>query len=207
MKGFLVAILIGIIAIFPVMAAETPFAVDFDANITSGYAPLAVQFNNLVTGSPVNCSWGIEGTLIKECQGPVHTFTIPGSYDINLTATDSNNVTFTQTKFLFINVTPNDNPISISFRNRAIAGNNQVVIVDKLTGIPAFVGNTSSTDIRLKDGNYNVVIGSGGITDYLNSPDYGLTIAAQIVRTNLIGIILGGSMLFLLIGFFFWRKS
>jgi len=72
----------------PVLAAGTDFTVDFAANSTSGSSPHVVQFYNLVTGNQVNCSWGIDGTIIDSCPGPLHTFTIPGDYDINLTVTN-----------------------------------------------------------------------------------------------------------------------
>ena len=52
--------------IHPVQAEETPFSVDFSANVTDGYSPLAVQFTNLVTGNQVSGNWTINNETFEQ---------------------------------------------------------------------------------------------------------------------------------------------
>jgi len=202
----LVAGLLLVLLVLPAVAVEPPFTVDFSANVTSGISPLVVQFTDLCTGSPLSCSWGIENNITSGCTGPLHTFTMPGSFDINLTATNGTAV-LTETKHAYINVTGNGNLVSISFINRGIFGVNPVEITDKSTGLIATVVNTSTRNVRLADGIYWVQVEPGGLTDNLNSPDYGLMHAGEILRKNLVGVMIGGSIVFMLIGVFLWRKK
>jgi PGF-pre-PGF domain-containing protein len=66
-------------------ASVMPFA-DFSANVTSGIAPLAVQFTDSSTGNPTTYSWefGDGGTSTE--QNPVHTYDAAGTYTVTLTA-------------------------------------------------------------------------------------------------------------------------
>jgi PKD repeat protein len=193
------------ILISPVFALPTDFTVDFAANATGGTAPLTVQFYNLATGNLVNCTWVIDGDVIDECPGPVHTFQVPGNFDINLTITDDTNTTLTEIKTGYINVTPANSQASLSFIGRGLFGSNPVEITDKATGRIVYVGDTSSKNITLPDGFYKVQIEPGSLIDFANSPDYGLTAAAQTARKNVIGIFIGGTLLLAILGYF-WRR-
>jgi len=58
---------------------------NFTANITYGLAPLTVQFTDLSTGSPNTWLWEFgDGTTSSE-KNPVHTYTQPGYYTVQLT--------------------------------------------------------------------------------------------------------------------------
>jgi PKD repeat protein len=61
----------------------------FNADITSGTAPLVVQFNDTSNNSPTSWSWyfGDEGS--STVQNPLHVFTSKGSYTIVLTVKNS----------------------------------------------------------------------------------------------------------------------
>jgi PKD repeat protein len=63
----------------------------FTSNVTSGIAPLTVQFWDKSTGSPTawQWQWG-DGTANDTTINPVHTYTNPGKYTINLTVTNAN---------------------------------------------------------------------------------------------------------------------
>ena len=79
-------LLLACLAIVPA-AAELPGA-DFIANQSSGVVPLAVQFTDTSTGIPATWLWDFGDGTIASTQHPIHTFTSPGTYTVNLTATN-----------------------------------------------------------------------------------------------------------------------
>ncbi|RXA17232.1 PGF-pre-PGF domain-containing protein [Methanosarcina sp. MSH10X1] len=64
---------------------------DFSTNTTSGYTPLTVRFTNL-SQNAVSLSWDFEndGNADSADRDPVHTYTTPGNYTVNLTAGNEN---------------------------------------------------------------------------------------------------------------------
>ncbi|KUG10028.1 cell surface protein [hydrocarbon metagenome] len=81
-----------LILTFPLIvpaAAELPGA-DFTADPSSGPVPLFVQFTDTSTGMPTTWLWDFGDGTIATGQHPIHTFTSPGTYTVNLTATNPN---------------------------------------------------------------------------------------------------------------------
>ncbi|ACL17090.1 PKD domain-containing protein [Methanosphaerula palustris] len=74
-----------------VTGSETPTApvANFNANITNGTAPLAVQFTDLSTGAPVTWSWSFGDGNTSTVQNPAYTYAAAGNYTVNLTATNA----------------------------------------------------------------------------------------------------------------------
>ncbi len=64
---------------------------NFTANVTSGDAPLAVQFTDTSTGSPTAWAWDFEndGIIDSTEQNATHTYTTAGTYTVNLTVTNA----------------------------------------------------------------------------------------------------------------------
>jgi PKD repeat protein len=64
---------------------------NFTANVTSGNAPLSVQFTDTSTGHPTAWKWDFDNNGITDstAQNPVYTYMIPGNYTVNLTVTNS----------------------------------------------------------------------------------------------------------------------
>ncbi|AKB56518.1 PKD domain-containing protein [Methanosarcina barkeri] len=64
---------------------------NFTANVTSGFAPLTVQFTNLSENADT-IAWDFEndGSIDSGESNPVHEFTTPGNYTVNLTASNAN---------------------------------------------------------------------------------------------------------------------
>jgi PKD repeat protein len=204
----LLGIVFSILVFQPVHAEETPFAVDFSANVTTGIAPLAVNFTNLVTGNQVSGFWVINNVTFNQLPGPEYTFLIPGHYSISLTVTDDTNATLTETKPDYITVLSSIPTTAISFTSSGIFGSNPVIITNNLTGEIAFVGKTSSKNIPLdSDGYYSIEVQPGGITDFLNSPDYGIGVMAVFAQNNLIGLLFFALIAVLVIAIIFRRKS
>jgi len=61
----------------------------FTANVTSGPAPLAVRFTDTSTENPHEWSWDFGDGEKSTEQHPVHTYTDPGEYDVQLAARNS----------------------------------------------------------------------------------------------------------------------
>ncbi|WP_128694285.1 PKD domain-containing protein, partial [Methanoculleus taiwanensis] len=63
-------------------------AASFTANVTSGTAPLTVQFTDTSTGSPTTWNWKFGDGNTSSLQNPVHTYALTGNYTVSLTATN-----------------------------------------------------------------------------------------------------------------------
>ena len=64
-------------------------AAGFSANVTSGAAPLAVAFAGNATGSPVGWSWDFGDGTNSTLEAPVHSYTIPGKFNVSLTVANA----------------------------------------------------------------------------------------------------------------------
>ncbi|QQS36697.1 MAG: T9SS type A sorting domain-containing protein [Ignavibacteriales bacterium] len=99
--------------IIPVFAdrgyIEGPITPDFTANITSGNAPLTVQFTDLSIGQPnpiTSWQWDFnnDGVVDATVEDPQWTYTNFGVFTVKLTVSDGTNFA-TKTKVDYINVT------------------------------------------------------------------------------------------------------
>ena len=63
----------------------------FSATPTSGTAPLAVSFTETSTNAPTSWAWDFDnnGTTDSTVRNPQHTYTVPGTYGVTLTATNA----------------------------------------------------------------------------------------------------------------------
>ena len=66
----------------------SPLAASFNANRTSGLEPLAVQFTDTSTDQPTKWLWNFGDGVTSASQNPVHPYTAPGMYSVNLSATN-----------------------------------------------------------------------------------------------------------------------
>lgn len=83
-----------------VAAADVPSA-NFTSNVTSGTAPLSVQFNDTSNNTPTSWSWDFGDGNTSTEQNPRHTYTKTGKYTVKLTAFNENgNNTVTKTNFI-----------------------------------------------------------------------------------------------------------
>ncbi|QSZ65999.1 DUF3344 domain-containing protein [Methanofollis aquaemaris] len=64
---------------------DAPVA-DFTANVTTGDAPLTVQFTDLSTNAPTAWSWDFGDNETSTDQNATHTYTAAGTYTVTLTA-------------------------------------------------------------------------------------------------------------------------
>ncbi len=66
-----------------------PLDANFTANRTSGNTPMTVQFNDTSTGNPTAWFWDFGDNTTSTVQNPIHTYTTPGTYTVNLTVTNT----------------------------------------------------------------------------------------------------------------------
>lgn len=67
---------------------KAPFAA-FSASTTSGKAPLKVTFTDKSTNAPTLWAWNFGDGTSSTAKNPVHTYSKPGRYTVNLTAANS----------------------------------------------------------------------------------------------------------------------
>jgi PKD repeat protein len=67
---------------------DEPIA-SFSADVTSGTAPLIVQFNDTSQNAPTSWAWNFGDDTTSNLQNPLHRFTSAGSYSIILTVRNS----------------------------------------------------------------------------------------------------------------------
>ncbi len=99
----------------PYSPPSAPIA-NFTANVTSGNAPLTVQFTDASTGSPTSWAWDFEndGTIDSTEQNPVHTYTTVGTYTVNLTvANDGGSDSAVKTDYIVVTESQNPQPAGI----------------------------------------------------------------------------------------------
>ena len=64
-------------------------AADFTVDVTSGDAPLAVDFSDLSVGYVTGWTWAFGDTATSTDQNPTHTYTTVGTYTVTLTAANA----------------------------------------------------------------------------------------------------------------------
>jgi len=70
---------------------QNPVA-NFTANVTSGCAPLSVNFTDLSTGSPTTWNWEFSNGTLSSAQNPTVTFSAPGTYSVKLVVQNSSGI-------------------------------------------------------------------------------------------------------------------
>ncbi len=96
--------------------AETVPVADFSASATSGCDNLTVNFTDLTTGSPSTWAWNFGDGNTSTEQNPTHTYSNPGTYTVELTASNTmGNDVATYTDLITITATPLvDNPADVT---------------------------------------------------------------------------------------------
>ena len=118
------------------MMGQNPVA-DFSADVTSGCAPLNVNFKDLSTGSPIAWNWDFGGRLDTR-QNPTNISFTPGTYTITLTVRNANGVSsVTKNNFIVSNPSPTADfiadrtitclPASIQFTDKSVANAGTIV--------------------------------------------------------------------------------
>jgi PKD repeat protein len=132
--GLVVLIAVALV-ILPV-SADKPSA-SFISNITSGTAPLSVQFIDSTTESPTSWAWLFGDGGTSTLQNPVHTYATSGTFTVTLTATNSDGSS-TETQSGYIEVSKVDAAPVAAFVSTAASGSIPLTVqfVDASTNDP-----------------------------------------------------------------------
>ena len=137
-------------ATFKAVVIPAPVA-NFTGNPISGTAPLAVQFTDTSTGTPTAWIWtfGDIGSGNTSTYGsPLHTYTTPGIYSVNLTVSNAGgSKTLIRTNYITV-----ISPLAANFTGTPTSGSKPLLVsfTDKSTGTPtgwnwAFGDGSTST--------------------------------------------------------------
>lgn len=116
--------------------AQPPTA-QFTSNITSGCAPIIVQFTDLSTNGPTSWLWDFGNGVTSTLQNPVATFFNPGTFTVTLTVSNaSGSNTTVQTNYITVNDRPtvafvaNDTsgctPFAVQFTDQSTPGSGTI---------------------------------------------------------------------------------
>ena len=145
----------------------------FSSNVTSGCAPLSVQFTDTSTGSPTTWSWsfGDGGTSIL--QSPTHQYNSTGSYNVSLTASNGcGNDTKTVTNYITVYSRPtatasSNSPVCEGATIQLYGGPNGMTTYS-WTGPGGWTSNAQNatrTGVTLAmAGAYTLIVTNGGCT-------------------------------------------
>jgi PKD repeat protein len=130
----------------------------FTSNVTSGIAPLVVQFNDTSTGSQLSWNWYFgDGTSNATTQNVTHTYSTPGTYSVVLTTSNSIGKSTANTVITVNKITPTitwSNPANITY-GTALSSTQQNAYV---TGISGALSFSPAPGTILAAGNYNLTV-------------------------------------------------
>ncbi|MDD5024494.1 MAG: PKD domain-containing protein [Methanoregula sp.] len=120
---------------YMVTGESTPVAA-FSANVTSGTAPLTVQFTDTSTGSPFAWNWSFGDGNFSTQKHPVYAYNTRGTYTVKLTVTSTKG-TDSMTKSGYITVTGSLAPVA-HFTANVISGTAPLTVTftDESTNTP-----------------------------------------------------------------------
>gem|GEM_PF-6543041 len=160
---------------------------DFTANVTSGPAPLTVNFTNISQGQYSTSSWSFGDGGTSNLENPSHVYNNPGSYTVSLTVSGVGG-TDTKTRTNYITVgQPSPAPVAL-FTGNPTSGWRPLMVTftDESTGATSwswtftganpssFIGRNPPIVIYNSSGKFTVsltVVGPGG-SDTLTRTDY-----------------------------------
>ena len=106
---------------------------DCNADLTSGAAPLQVNFTSIVSGGlyPYNYSWSFGDGSTSTVANPSHTYTSAGTYNVTLIVTDTETNSQVRSESMTVKVTP-----PVSDPDPQNGGNLGLILIAGLCVIP-----------------------------------------------------------------------
>ncbi|UCE17301.1 MAG: VCBS repeat-containing protein [Gemmatimonadota bacterium] len=100
------------------------YGAEFQPDVTSGHAPLSVQFTNLSNASSPLTTWLWDfennGSIDSEEQHPTWTYTVPGTYSVALEVSNES-VTYTQIRDDYVRVFDGESALQFNGRDSHIS--------------------------------------------------------------------------------------
>jgi PKD repeat protein len=136
----------------------------FNANLTTGCAPMTVQFMDMSSANTTSWAWSFPGGNPSSSteQNPAVVYDMAGSYDVTLTATNGSGVNvFTQTAYIIVNNVPtadfsqSSNNAVATFTNTSIGATSFAWDFGDNTGTSA---DENPTYTYVNDGTYTVTL-------------------------------------------------
>jgi PKD repeat protein len=118
----------------PEVPPVVPLNASFVANVTEGFLPLDVQFNDTSAGAPVSWLWDFGDGSISTEQNTTYTYVMPGNYPVTLTVANETGAEASAVE----NVTVLVPPLNASFIATPAAGPAPLVVqfTDLSSGFP-----------------------------------------------------------------------
>jgi PKD repeat protein len=140
----------------------------FTANVTSGCAPLTVEFTDLSSDNTTAWSWSFPGGTpeTSSAQNPTVVYNTPGTYDVTLVATGPGGTsTFTRTAFITVTPLPTTSFTSSTSQNTVSFTNTSV---DATSYLWTFGDGTNSVETNpthtyATDGTFTVTLSATNI--------------------------------------------
>lgn len=156
---------------------------NFSADVTSGYAPLTVQFTDQSTGTPTSWNWDFGDGSTSTVQNPSHTYESVGSYTVMLTVSDgSDESSETKTNYITV-VEPIDEPDGWFLQNPFPTADDlyDVAIIDDNTIVAIGPGGLI---MKTDDGGDTWTYPQSGTTEGLNDVFFQSSSVGYIVGNN-----------------------
>ncbi len=100
-------VILTLMLVFALSNAKAQLVANFTSNVTSGCAPVVVQFQDISTGSPTQWNWTLGNGNTSVLQNPVATYFIPGTYTVKLIVRNASGAdSITKTSYIIVNSPP-----------------------------------------------------------------------------------------------------
>jgi len=167
-----------------VIITANPFQANFVASPTSGCLPLNVNFTDISAPNANSWAWDFGDGSTSATQNPTHSYTVPGTYTVSLTATNTSGCSNTKTLNNYITVYALPN---VSFAGSPLSACHAPVNVNFTCSLPNIVswqwsfgdgGNSTAQNpshTYVADGIYSVtltVTDNHGCSNSLSKIDY-----------------------------------
>ncbi|WP_048103871.1 PKD domain-containing protein [Methanofollis liminatans] len=152
------------IQVFRSYTPATPPVAAFIANVTSGSAPLAVQFTDTSTGNPASWVWNFGDGNTSTVQNPSHIYTMEGTFNVSLNVSNAGGSdTITKVHLITISAPVPEARFDLN-RNFAASTENDTFVPGAYPSFQTYRLHAENLDEKVYLGNLTYVAGVANIT-------------------------------------------
>ncbi len=140
-----------------IMEITLPPMASFTENVTCNYAPFAVEFTDTSANAPTEWHWEFGDGATSDVQNPVHIYSTPGTYLVNLTVSNdagSDTVRMADTGKLILALQPLPSPLKAEWLKKypmsGVTGAYTYNVVDASDDGFAMAGYTTGANSGLR---------------------------------------------------------